>query len=194
MPDRWPPVDEEFALTPACKQAAHDDCPHVYGGGGGFNPRRLRLEFGEYLCRCPCHASCPVQYETNRLTVSPKTWQTSCTCPGAEQVRRGMDEAGVEFPDFGEMQEEARRRRQLRKEAFQATQARATGKSRAEIREIYVAELRARDLKIPAETILEAIVDHLNGNPLPAARALGETLVGMGKGFRELFKVFGQGG
>jgi hypothetical protein len=104
-----------------------------------------------------------------------------------------MDEAGVEFPDFGEIREEARRRSQLRNEAFRATQARATGKSRAEIREIYLAELRARDLRMPAEPVLDALVERIKGNPLPAARVLGESLAGIGKGFHELFKLFRQG-
>jgi hypothetical protein len=104
-----------------------------------------------------------------------------------------MDEAGVEFPDFGEIREEARRRSQLRNEAFRATQARATGKSRAEIREIYLAELRARDLRMPAEPVLDALVERIKGNPLPAAHVLGESLAGIGKGFHELFKLFRQG-
>ena len=102
-----------------------------------------------------------------------------------------MVEAGVEFPDFGEIRDEIRRRSQLRKEAFQATQVRATGKSRAEIREIYMAELRTRDLEIPAEPVLGAIVERINGNPLPAARVLGGNLVEMARGFHRLFKVFG---
>jgi len=104
-----------------------------------------------------------------------------------------MDEAGVEFPDLGEMREEARRRSQLRKEALQATQTRITGESHAEIREIYAAELRARDLEIPPEHILDAVVERIKGNPLPAARVAGESLVEMSKGFRELFKLFRQG-
>lgn len=104
-----------------------------------------------------------------------------------------MDEAGIKFPDFGEVREEARHRTQLRKEALQATQGRATGKSRAEIREIYVAELRDRGLKIPAEHILDAIVERIKGNPLPAARVASESLVGMGKALHELSKLFRQG-
>jgi hypothetical protein len=104
-----------------------------------------------------------------------------------------MDEAGVEFPDFGEVLKESRRRSALRKDALQATQAAAAGKNRAEIREIYKAELRARDLEIPAEPVLDAVVDRINGNPLPAARVLAESLVEVGKGFHQIFKLFGQG-
>jgi hypothetical protein len=103
-----------------------------------------------------------------------------------------MDEAGIKFPDFGEVREETRRRTQLRKEALRTTQGRATGKSRAEIRDIYVAELRDRSLKIPPEHILDAIVERIVGNPLPAARVASESLVEMGKGLHQLFKLFRQ--
>src|SRR5215469_1519152 len=64
---------------------------------------------------------------------------------------------------------------------------RAVGRSRAEIREIYVAELRARSLKIPPEHILDALVERINGNPLPTAHVLGESLTGMAKAFHEIF-------
>jgi len=103
-----------------------------------------------------------------------------------------MDEAGIEFPDFGQVREEARHRSQLRKEAFRATQDRATGKSRAEIREIYVAELRDRSLKIPPEHLLDAIVERIKGNPLPAAHVAGGSLIGVGTRIHELVKLFRQ--
>jgi len=71
-----------------------------------------------------------------------------------------MNEAGIEFPpDL----RDARHLSQLRKEAFHATQARAAGGSSAEIREIYVAEMRARSLKIPPEQIVDALVERING-------------------------------
>jgi hypothetical protein len=86
-------VDEECRLTPDCRRAAHDDCQHTHGAGSGFNPRRLRFEFGEQLCRCPCHASCPVT-STTSLTVTRKAWYTSCTCPGAEVGRQTLFKTG----------------------------------------------------------------------------------------------------
>ena len=199
MPNPWTEIREQWAdiresqRTRQCARAAHTDCPHFSGMGGGFNFLRLRPEIGAGLCPCSCHSSCPATPAGKRLTVPWKTWYATCTCPGAEQKRRSMDEAGIEFPDFGEVREEARRRSQLRTEAFQATQGRASGKSRAEIRQIYVAELRERGLKIPPEHILDAIVERIKGNPLPAARIAGESLVGMGRRFRELFKVLRQG-
>jgi hypothetical protein len=93
-------------------------------------------------------------------------------------------------PDFGAQWEERRSRSRVRKEAFTAVKARAKGMSREEIRHAYIAELRARNLKIPADPVLDAAVDSIKGNPLPAARLLGQNLAGMGK---ELHKLFTQG-
>ena len=194
MPDRWTEFDQQFR-TRACNGAAHRDCPHILGPGGGFNPRRLRLEFGAGLCKCTCHASCPVTITAaKRLTVPMKAWYTSCACPGAEPERRSMDEAGIEIPDFGELREQAQRDSRARKEALMAARARAAGRSRQEVREIYVAELSARGMKVPAEPVLDAIVEHITtGNPLPAARLLGESLVQLGKGLYGLARLFGPG-
>jgi hypothetical protein len=123
-----------------------------------------------------------------------KTWDTSCTCPGAEQERQRMDDAGLEIPDFGKLREDARRRLRARKDAVEATRARAVGKSREEIREIYAAELRTRGLEIPNAVILDAVADRIDGNPLPAARLMAEGLVQMGKGLYDLSRLFRQRG
>lgn len=127
-----------------------------------------------------------------RLTVSMKSWHISCTCPGAERYRQRLHEAGIEIRDFGEMLEEARRRAGARKEAFTATRARAEGRSKAKIREIYVSELQARGLKMPTEAVLDAVVDRICGNPFPAVRILGEGIAQMSKGLYELSRIFRQ--
>ena len=191
MPDRWPPLDEESRLAPACRGAAHDDCPHRHGVGGGFNPRRLRLEFGEHLCQCACHASCPIA-STKRLTVPRKAWYTSCTCPGADDERERLDDAGIEFPDFAELREKAKRRSRAGHEAYEAARARSAGKTRDEIRDIYLSELNARGMKKPAEPILDAVVERIAGNPLPAVRLLGEIVGQIGKGLYDLSRLFRQ--
>ncbi len=178
--------------TPACSRDAHVYCPHLFGIGGGLNPRRLRLEFGAGLCRCSCHESCPVRLTAKRMTVPAKAWYASCTCPGADRERQRMDDAGVEIPDFGEHLREAQRRLDARKEASEATRARAAGRGRDEIREIYVEELRSRGLRVPPDRFLDAAVDNINGNPLPSARLMGEGLVETGKMFHGLFKIFKQ--
>jgi hypothetical protein len=128
------------------------------------------------LCECSCHASCPVQYEGNRRTTSRKAWYTSCACAGAEVVRRRLDNAGIKVRDFDEVMEEKRRRRNARREAVAAAKTRADGRSREEIREIYKAELQARNLKVPEEPVLDAVVEYIaTGNRLPAIHALFET-------------------
>jgi hypothetical protein len=128
------------------------------------------------------------------MTVPLRTWRESCACPGAEQERRSLDQDGVDPPDFDEMLKDARRRSRARKEAFQAAQARAAGKGRDEIREILVAELNARGLKKPSDTVLDAIVDRISGNPLPAVRLAAESLVQVSKGIHELSRRFRSGG
>ena len=112
-----------------------------------------------------------------------KTWYASCTCPGAAAARQRLDNSGTKVRDFDEMLEERKRTRSAGREAIAATRARASGRTREEIREIYVAELRARSLKVPAEPALDAVTDYITtGNPLPAARVLGDTLFETGKG------------
>ena len=127
------------------------------------------------------------------MTVRPEAWRESCTCPGAEQERRRLDEEGAEFPDFGKMREEARHRSRARKEAFESARAQALGKNRDEIRAIYLAELNARSLPVPREDILEAVVDRIGGNPLPAARLAAGSLAQMGKALHELSRIFRSG-
>ncbi|HYB88175.1 MAG TPA: hypothetical protein VEC76_15060 [Streptosporangiaceae bacterium] len=124
----------------------------------------------------------------------PEAWRESCTCPGAGQERRRLDEAGVEFPGFGKMREDARRRSRASKQAFESARARAAGKGRDEIREIYVAELNARGLKVPREDVLDAVVDRITGNPLPAARLAVEGMTQMVKALHELSRLFRSGG
>ena len=100
-----------------------------------------------------------------------KAWYASCTCAGAEAERQRLDDAGIEIRDFAEFREERQRRRRAYAEAADATRARAAGSDRDEIRRLYLAELDARNLKIPAEPVLDAVVDHIvTGNPLPAVR------------------------
>ncbi len=48
--------------------------------------------------------------------------------------------------------------------AQEATRAAAAGKSRAQIREIYVAELRARSLTVPSDLVLDATADAIARN------------------------------
>jgi hypothetical protein len=192
MNDRW---DEcgEMGKSPACAREQHSGCAHLAAPGAGFNPRRLRLEAGGGLCPCSCHSACPVALADKRITVPFKTWRESCTCPGAEPERRRLDEAGVELPDFDELWEDRRRRSRGRTEAYQAARARAAGQGRDEIREIYLAELNARGVKKPSDTILDAVVDRISGNPLPAVRVAAEGLVQVGKGIHALSRIIRSG-
>jgi hypothetical protein len=180
--------------SPACARAEHGGCAHVAAPGGGFNPRRVRLEAGFGLCPCSCHSSCPVALSGKRMTVPFKTWLESCTCPGAEQERRRIADDGVDLRDFDERWQERRRRSGAYREAFQAARGRAAGQGRDEIREIYLAELNARGLGRPSDAVLAAIVDRISGNPLPAVRIAAESLVQVGKGIHALSRIIRSGG
>jgi len=63
-----------------------------------------------------------------------------------------MDEAGAEVLDSDELWEKAKRDVQMRSEAFRAAHDRAAGRSREEVRDIYMAELRSRGLAMPSES------------------------------------------
>ena len=118
MPD--PFADFDFGRpfwTQRCAREAHSDCPHIFSPGG-FDLRRLRLEPGARLCRC--HSSCPVTPAAEHLTVPMKTWHSSCTCPGARQARRAMEEAGLEPLDPREQWQKAQQQLQAQKEATRA--------------------------------------------------------------------------
>jgi hypothetical protein len=147
--DLWAKVNGAHP-TPQCATGAHAACSHLCGWAGTFNPRRHRFELGAPLCPCDCHASCPVTTSDDRLTVPTRSWLESCTCPGGEQQRREVAEAGIEpFDEYW-------RHRHAHKAALDAARARSRGRSRAEARDIYAAELRARGLPALPDAILDA--------------------------------------
>ena len=141
---------ERVRPSPACLEGMDEECGHWHGSRGAFNYRRLRHEGFTILCTCDCHSSCPVTNEKN--TVGDQAWRQSCTCPGAEAMRRMLDEFGTlpfGIRDFREMWARSRNELQSRREAFKAAQASAAGPDREQLKDLYVAELRARGLKMP---------------------------------------------
>jgi hypothetical protein len=151
---------ERVLPGPACLEGIHEECCHWHGSGGAFNYRRLRREGFTILCRCDCHSSCPVTNEKN--TVGDQAWRQSCTCPGAEAMRGILDEFGTvpfDVRDFREMWARSRNELQSRREAFKAAQASAAGKDREQLKDLYVAELRTRGLKIPDDEVLDAAIE-----------------------------------
>ena len=93
------------------------------------------------------------------------------------------------MPDFDQLREDARHRSEQRRAAFEATRARAGGKSKAEIREIYVSELQRRGLMVPADRILDAVAERVAGNPIPGFRVAGESLIQMGKKLSDVARL-----
>jgi hypothetical protein len=113
-------------------------------------------------------------------------WQQLCICPGAEKQRAWKEDPDEPWPGFKEFQEGQQRKSQEREEAqqeaFEAARAAVDGKTRDEVRDLYVAELRARGLDVPPEPLLEVAVDLLTGHHVRA-------LVDMGKGITKFTKL-----
>jgi hypothetical protein len=131
VPLPWADEFDASRRTRPCVNGNHHDCPHLAGGpGGGFNPRRLRLEFGAALCGCDCHSGCPAE-AGGKAAVPFATWRDQCTCPGADAERQRHAESGFEPPDIGQIYRDKRRASQARREAFQATRAASSADSPA---------------------------------------------------------------
>jgi len=77
--------------------------------------------------------------------------------------------------------DQARERSEARRQAFRAAQDAADGKTREQVRDLSLAEPRARGLDEPRDALLEATVDLLTGHPLIAN---GRALIHFGKGCR----------
>ena len=141
---------ERVLPGPACLEGLHEECGHWHGSGSAFHFGHLRREGFTILCRCDCHSSCPITSEKN--IVGDQAWRQSCTCPGAEAMRRMLDEFGI-LPfgvrDFRKMWAMSRKGLQSRREAFEAAQASAAGPDRGQLKDLYVAELRVRGLRMP---------------------------------------------
>ncbi len=141
---------ERVLQSPSCLDGSHEECGHWRGYRVALNLRRLRRDGSAMLCGCGCHSSCPVTSEEN--TVGDQAWRQSCTCPGAGAIRDVRDQVEaqpVDFSDFRAGWPRYRREITSRREAFRAAQASAAGMDREQLRDLYVAELRARGLTTP---------------------------------------------
>lgn len=175
MFSRWADEFERMHRSLPCLRGSHGACPHLCGLGDGLNPGRLRLEFGAALCKCDCHTGCPLAGD--KMAVPVKTWRDLCSCPGAEAARQDL--AGA--PDFDEYMARFRRDAELRRDADEAVRAQAAGRSREEVRDLYISELRSRGLPIPSDDVLDAKVDAILGDYLPAARLFGQNLADLAR-------------
>ncbi len=78
-----------------------------------------------------------------------------------------------------------------RREAFEAARAARAGKSREQIRELYVAGLRARGLIVPAGVVLDATADAIADNRDKFSMIYSvRVLAGLGRDFRKLVSGF----
>jgi hypothetical protein len=180
----WSDASDLIHRNQACLDDQHDGCPHVRDAGVmGFTPRGIllgvALDFAVGLCKCECHASCPIS--GRRISIPSREWHDSCSCPGAQAKRDLWALAGIGVPDFREKKAEVQRESRLRREAFDAVRARAAGRSRAEIRDLYEDELRARGVRIPADEVLDAKADAIAGDYRSSVRMAGSAVADLAK-------------
>ena len=138
-----------------------------------------RLQSTIVLCRCDCHEACSL---TGWGRVPLAAWQELCECPGAAFQRTWKEDIDDPWPGAWEQRERKKRseqeRKQARHEAFLAASEAAPGKTRREVRERYLAELRARGALDPTYDgdLLEAEVDLMMHHPLRGLARLARAL------------------
>jgi hypothetical protein len=154
----------------SCADGEHDDCPHMRSIEYRVNPFRLRPKSAVLLCKCECHAPCPVI--SKRRTVPVPAWRESCTCPAAagvpSSVGRGQDTDATQTPYLSP----------ARVAALNAAGDQAAGQSREQVKEFYKAELRARGLDIPMEAVLDVEVSLITGGYPAGTGSAGRALIG----------------
>ncbi len=89
----------------------------------------------------------------------------------------------------GELWEKAKHQSAARFEAFRSARDRSAGRSREEIRQIYRAELRSRDVPIPSDDAVDRAVERIIGGPAVSARQMGEGLAETGKLLHGMIKI-----
>jgi hypothetical protein len=155
-------------MSSACAGGEHQQCGHVRFGVRGFLSAD-RLQSTIALCGCECHAFCTL---AGREPVPLAVWQQLCPCPGGARHRACKEDPREPWAGAQEAWEKSRRksvlRRSARREAFRAAQTAAQGKTRAQVLDIYSAELRARDQELPLEPFLDIDLDLLTGHWLRA--------------------------
>jgi hypothetical protein len=156
----------------ACAGDAHRGCGHATVAVRAPVPDH-RSESGVALCRCPCHAACPL---AGQPPVPLTVWQQWCACAGVGRQRAWEQDRGEPWPAIRQSGETGRRERRARhrarKQAFRAARDAAPGKSREEVRHLYIAELRARGQGVPPGPILDADLDLMTGHPWRGFRSL----------------------
>jgi hypothetical protein len=157
-----PPGFDALGRSRACAGGAHADCGHVRVGARQLVSSPSRLKSLIFLCGCDCHAECAF---AGHRYVPLTVWQQVCDCPGGERHRAWAEDSDEPWPGAREVWDSQQRRsqenRDARRQAFRTAREAASGKTRDEVRDIFVAELLARGQEIPSEPLLAADLDFL---------------------------------
>ena len=172
------PFLDDHEQSRHCAAGEHRDCGHVAIASRAHRGGRLQSVIA--LCRCDCHEACSL---TGWQHVPLTAWQELCECPGAAFQRTWKEDIDDPWPGAREQRERRQREAQERKEAhhhaFRAASEAARGKTRRQVRELYLAELRARGGadQLPNDAVLEAEVDAMMGHPLRGLARLAHAVL-----------------
>jgi hypothetical protein len=137
-------------------------------------PSPDRLKSIIVLCRCSCHAACPL---AGQMPVPLTVWQQACPCPGGERQRVWQEDPDEPWPGYREARErEERKRQEDRAARQQAFQAAAAGKTRGGLRDRYISELRARGQEVPPGPDLDVELELLSGHAWRALWKMRRTI------------------
>lgn len=155
MSNSW----KEQYVSSICVSDKHGDCYHVYGGPLPGSPHA-----GSYLCLCGCHSGCPL-----RGMAPDDISRKLCKCPGMiaqrEATQNPTESATGSSRKISTLIEgiqvarEARNQQRQRRGAERVVAAAAVGKSREEVRGMFLAEFARRGLTPPPQPRLDNLVD-----------------------------------
>ena len=103
-----------------------------------------------------------------------QTWWDECSCPGSERLRGEGRQRWPQGrpPDPAELRRSVQEENEARSEARAAVAARSAGRTRAQLREMFIDELRSRGREIPPGPVLETEVTLIEDTIPPGASIL----------------------
>lgn len=164
----------------ACAINQHSVCPHAVA---------LQLN-GQALCQCACHSGCPLAGLDKVLL---QLWWNECRCPGSGRLR---DEGRRKWPkgqppNLSDVWRSVQEDNDVRSQARAAVAMRSAGRTRAQLRQMLIDELRSRGRDTPPEVLLDAEIDAIestipsNASTIAAFRTFAKSLLRARKAQRE---------
>jgi len=164
----------ESRRSAACANELHGRCPHLM---------TLRLT-GGFLCRCPCHSTCPVSRGDDAAF---DAWWDACICPGSGWQRdKGRQPwPGGRPPSVPELARQLRAQEAALARARARLAGQAQGLPAHEVRQLLEDELRAQGAGLPAESVLDREAGRIQ-RAVPPGAGLLRTVRSLASQYRQV--------